>query len=303
MQNIDPKILQRYIYETNRFEETEKMNDVIKKCAALCLAAVLALPLLVTASAANGFSWYCIREKDNRRPRCPSEFAWIKEESAVWIDETACDESAEGTIYLTFDVGYENGNVAKILDVLKEKNIPAAFFVLLNVVEKCPELIMRMESEGHTVCNHSARHKDITKLDKASLREELERLEGAYKALTGHEMKKIFRAPEGRFDAKSISALSEMGYSAVFWSFAYADWDNAKQPSADKAKKTILGNIHNGAVLLLHPTSATNAAIMADVIDEIEKMGYRFGTVEELLENCARARGAVGDGAAYDRGA
>jgi peptidoglycan-N-acetylmuramic acid deacetylase len=73
-----------------------------------------------------------------------------------------------------------------------------------------------------------------------------------------------------------------MGYKTVFWSFGYDDWDNNRQMSLEKAKKKILDNIHNGEIMLLHPTSSTNAAILGDVIRELKAQGYRFGTLDEL---------------------
>ena len=107
-------------------------------------------------------------------------------------------------------------------------------------------------------------------------------LEESYKNLTGRTMEKYFRPPEGSFNEESIKYLSELGYKTVFWSFAYADWDNNAQLSNEKAKEKIFQNIHNGAILLLHPTSKTNASILKDVINELRSQGYRFGTLEEL---------------------
>ena len=74
----------------------------------------------------------------------------------------------------------------------------------------------------------------------------------------------------------------ECGYSTVFWSFAYADWDNGRQMDPEAAKERILAETHNGEVLLLHPTSATNAAILRDLIRTWKEMGFRFGTLEEI---------------------
>jgi peptidoglycan-N-acetylmuramic acid deacetylase len=68
----------------------------------------------------------------------------------------------------------------------------------------------------------------------------------------------------------------------VFWSFAYADWDNNKQMSKEKARNKILDNIHNGEIMLLHPTSSTNAEILQEIIQELKRQGYRFGSLDEL---------------------
>ena len=113
---------------------------------------------------------------------------------------------------------------------------------------------------------------------------ELRGLEALYRDCTGKEMSHYYRPPEGRYSEKSLSYAQELGYKTVFWSLAYADWDNEKQPDPEKSKEKILSRTHNGAVILLHPTSATNAAIMGDLIDAWRAMGYRFGTLDELTE-------------------
>ena len=189
----------------------------------------------------------------------------------------------KGVIYLTFDAGYENGNVEKILDTLKDKEVRGAFFVLGNLVTSNTDLVKRMADEGHLVCNHTYHHRDMSKYtDKAEFALELTSLEDAYRKLTGREMSKYYRPPEGRFTEQNLKLAQEMCYSTVFWSFAYADWDNNKQPSAEYALKKILSNVHNGAVILLHPTSSTNAKIMPQLIDSLKSSGYRFGTLDEL---------------------
>ncbi len=234
----------------------------------------------------ESYSWYCIRNKEHLQPKADANMSFIEEYNGRYVDKKHSDGAEEKVIYLTFDAGYENGNIEKILNVLNEEKVPAAFFVLENLIEKNPELILRMDAEGHTVCNHTSKHGDITKYnDINELKLELEKLEAQYSALTGKEMKKYFRPPEGRFDKTSMSFLSTLGYKTVFWSFAYADWDNGNQMSQNAAKEKIFANIHNGEIMLLHPTSATNAAIMKDVISKLKADGYRFGTLDELFED------------------
>ena len=168
---------------------------------------------------------------------------------------------------------------------MRSENVTGAFFILENLIDKDPELVCRMAEEGHIVANHTSRHRDMTKVDSIEeFSAELEALNTCYKKLTGREMAKYYRPPEGRFDERSLSFAKELGYKTIFWSFAYADWDNQKQPSASAAKAKILENIHNGAVILLHPTSATNAEILPDIIKTLKAEGYRFGTLDELTE-------------------
>ena len=112
---------------------------------------------------------------------------------------------------------------------------------------------------------------------------ELERLDNILYHQTGSRCAKIYRPPEGRFTRKNLEFAKSLGYKTVFWSVAYADWDNNAQPDPASAKKKILDNIHNGAVILLHPTSATNAAILGDLIDEIRNRGYEIKSIENLF--------------------
>ena len=95
-------------------------------------------------------------------------------------------------------------------------------------------------------------------------------------------MAKYYRPPEGKFSQATMQYANDLGYKTIFWSFAYADWDNNKQMSPAAAKEKILSNIHNGAVILLHPTSSTNAAILGEVIRELKAQGYAFGTLDQL---------------------
>ena len=209
--------------------------------------------------------------------------SYVEKYGGYYIDKRHGDENAERVVYLTFDAGYENGNVERILDVMKAENVKGAFFILGNLISKNPELVRRMADEGHIVCNHTNRHRDMTTVRSVEeFRTELESLELLYREKIGEEMAKYYRPPEGRFSEETMRYASELGYKTIFWSFAYADWDNAKQPSPEAAKKKILDNIHNGAVILLHPTSATNAEILGDVVRELKRQGYRFGTLDEL---------------------
>ena len=122
----------------------------------------------------------------------------------------------------------------------------------------------------------------MTNMSYEDIEKELSGLESEFKALTGKNMSKFFRPPEGKISRGMMSNLYEMGYKTVFWSFAYADWDNNKQPSEEYAIKLILDNTHNGEIILLHPTSKTNADILDRLLCEWERMGYRFGTLDEL---------------------
>ncbi|MBE6708742.1 MAG: delta-lactam-biosynthetic de-N-acetylase [Ruminococcaceae bacterium] len=225
----------------------------------------------------HAYSWYCKHLKNGAIPPCPPEMDFISEVGGVYLGDPD-----EKVIYLTFDAGYENGNVKKILDVMKEKDVTGAFFVLENLVKQNKDLIMQMSKDGHLICNHTAKHKDMsTVTDKASFKAELDSLNELCRN-DGVECAPFYRPPEGRFTKNNLEWAKELGYTTVFWSFAYADWDNGAQPSAEKAKQKLLDGTHNGMILLLHPTSSTNAEILGDLIDKWKADGYRFGSLTEL---------------------
>lgn len=264
----------------------------MKKIFSSILCTVLMLCSLTTvcqAKEADGKHWYMPRN-GIKQPTLPSEQRDILSHAAYYLDTSVTDESAEKVLYLTFDAGYENGNIEKILDTLKTENVPAAFFVLDHLILKNTDLVKRMKDEGHLVCNHTKNHKNMTLCTDAEMKKNLTDLEKIYEERTGYTMDKYFRFPEGYYDGRTLAVADELGYKTVFWSFAYADWDNGKQPSAADAKRKILKNTHNGAVLLLHPTSATNAQILGELIGQWRSMGYRFGTLAELCDRVDAAK-------------
>lgn len=239
---------------------------------------LLALPISAYDTTCHG--WYCMR-KGNERPTLEGQFSFIEKYDAYYLDP----ESEDKVIYLTFDAGYENGNVAKIADTLKKHNATGAFFVLSNFIKTQPELVKKMARDGNLICNHTSRHPDMTKIRSIEeFKAELTALEDVYREYTGLEMAKIYRPPEGKFNEENLAFAKELGYKTVFWSLAYADWDNNAQPDPEASKKKLLDNTHNGMILLLHPTSATNAAILDELMTEWEKQGYRFGDLNELCK-------------------
>ena len=189
----------------------------------------------------------------------------------------------EKVIYLTFDAGYENGYTAKILDVLKKHNVPAAFFLVSHYIESNPELVKRMSDEGHIVANHTASHPDMSKVsDIQGLESELSPVEELYKKVKGQDMPKFYRPPQGKFNEKNLAAAKELGYTTVFWSLAYVDWDVKNQPDYNYAMEKLTSRIHNGSIVLLHSTSETNSMILDELLDTWLSEGYEFKSLYEL---------------------
>lgn len=186
-------------------------------------------------------------------------------------------------MYLTFDAGYENGYTAKILDVLKEHNAPAAFFLVGNYVESSPELVKRMLNEGHVVGNHTYTHPDMSEIAaEEDFAEEIGKLEDAYQAVTGKKMKKYYRPPQGKYSEDNLKMAQKLGYKTIFWSLAYVDWYESDQPTREEAFEKLIPRVHPGAIVLLHSTSKTNAEILDELLTKWETMGYSFKSLEEL---------------------
>ncbi len=260
----------------------KKTTVIYQLLTALSVAALIMLHLPLSARAA-GTGWYTPRAKDHRQPTFGADLRAVEPYGGYYMDHRHTDPDAEDkVVYLTFDAGYENGNVEKVLDALQAEGATGAFFILGHVAEKYPALTRRMADEGHLVCNHTYSHKNLCGASEETVAEELGKLERVCLEGAGVTVAKYFRPPEGTFDTAMLKTVQDMGYKTVFWSFAYADWDNARQPDPAAAKKKILDNLHHGAVILLHPTSATNAAILGDVLREMKAQGYRFGSLDEL---------------------
>ena len=226
-------------------------------------------------------NWFFKQKGENTRPEILGGSDIPKNHNALFLG----DEN-EKVVYLTFDAGYSNENVEATLDILKAQDVKAAFFILPGIIKNSKETVCRMIDDGHLICNHSKSHcnmAEITDIDE--FKKELTGLEEIYRKEFSQEMEKYFRPPEGSFSVQTLEFCQELGYTPVFWSFAYADWDNGKQPDTEKAKQKILSSAHNGMVILLHPTSKTNALILDDVITELKNQGFTFGTLDELKDS------------------
>lgn len=200
------------------------------------------------------------------------------------IDENndiAMGNAEDKYVYLTFDEGYEAGYTEKILDILKENDVKAAFFITGHYLNSAEELVKRMIDEGHIVGNHTVNHPSMPDIGDDKLKEEITKLHTAVFEKFGYEMI-YFRPPKGEFSQRTLALTKQLGYTTVMWSFAYDDWDETKQGRESYGKEKILNNIHNGAVILLHSTSKDNANILDEVIKEIKKQGYEFKTLDEF---------------------
>ncbi|MBR3768595.1 MAG: polysaccharide deacetylase family protein [Clostridia bacterium] len=200
-----------------------------------------------------------------------------KNYDAVCYDSKTDDK----VLYLTFDCGYENGYTAKILDVLKDKDVPAAFFCTLPQMRDNHEIIARMINEGHVVGNHSVTHPDFSSISRSQIIDELKGFDDYIRENFGYSAL-YFRYPQGKYSENALDAVNSLGFKCVFWSLAYADWDLEDQKGAAYAYETVMSRIHPGAVILLHAVSPDNANALGRIIDAAREKGYEFRSLEDI---------------------
>ena len=223
--------------------------------------------------------WGIKRNKDGKSPDAdPGAPALLAKYESLYLGNPN-----EKKIYLTFDEGYENGYTEQILDVLKTNGVKAIFFITGDYLESSPDLVRRMTEEGHEVGNHTYNHPSLPTCTQAKIEEELLSLDRSYSQKFGKSMR-FLRPPKGEYNDFSLSVSKNLGYTNVFWSFAYADWDVNKQKGTEYAYKMVMENLHNGAVLLLHAVSKDNANALDSILKGAKEAGYTFGTADDLWE-------------------
>ena len=237
-------------------------------------------PTKETSASVQSASWGLSFQEEGKRPAGNATIDDLKQYNAYYASDT--DEKIR---YLTFDAGYENGNTPAILEALKKHQAPAVFFAVGNFIKDNPDLIKRMITEGHIVGNHTMTHPDMSQISSMeSFQKELEGVEELYTSVTGEPMTKFYRPPRGVYSTENLSMAKELGYSTFFWSLAYVDWIQEQQPSKEEAFQKLIPRIHPGAIVLLHNTSSTNAAILDELLTKWEEMGYQFHSIKELTE-------------------
>ena len=245
---------------------------------AVVAALVLAVGQFAVQALPTG-AWGLSFPSAGAAPNGPADTRTLQTYDAAYVGDPS-----EKVLYLTFDAGYENGCTEKILDTLKKHNVKAEFFLVGNYVEKNADLVRRMVEEGHIVGNHTMTHPDMSAItDKAAFQKELTGMEDLFKEVTGKELPKYYRPPRGIYSEENLKMAKELGYQTVFWSLAYKDWENDNQPTADYAMGKLIPRTHNGAVILLHSTSKTNAEVLDQLLTQWKKEGYRFETIDKLF--------------------
>ncbi len=232
----------------------------------------------VTGATLESENWGLGFGREGQKPSGNATAAELAEYNAYFMAE-----GEDKVLYLTFDCGYENGNTEPILDALKAHNAPATFFVVGHYLESAPEIVKRMVNEGHTVGNHTYHHPDMSQIsDEASFRKEMESVEEKFREITGQELTKYYRPPQGKYSRENLEMAENLGYTTFFWSLAYVDWNQDSQPSHEEALDKLTKRVHPGAIVLLHSTSKTNGEILDELLTRWEEMGYSFRPLSDF---------------------
>lgn len=253
----------------------------MRKCTLVTIVIVFLTFFIGVAqleASSNGYGWGFKKNTDQELPDIGKYADILKEYGAYFADD-----SGEKNIYLTFDNGYEEGYTEDVLDVLQKEDVPATFFVTGHYVDTQPDLIERMVDEGHIIGNHSYHHPDFTIISKESIQEELETLEEAVAEVSDQKDLKYLRPPKGVFNEETLGWANELGYIHVFWSLAFVDWETSNQKGWEYAFDQIMGQIHPGAIVLLHTVSADNAEALEHLITELKAQGYSFKSLDDFV--------------------
>lgn len=240
---------------------------------------IFMLPLYTAAAYQNNPYHFGFKKSKNGQPASIDQEGFkgiIVKHGAIFLGDTSKKE-----LYLTFDNGYENGYTAKILDTLKEKKVPAIFFVTGHYVKDQPELLKRMVAEGHLIGNHSWSHPDMTRIADDRIKTELDKVKEAVAEATGQKEMLFLRPPRGIFSERTLAVSKQLGYTNVFWSVAYKDWDTKVQRGWKYAYDNVTSQLHPGAVILLHSVSQDNAEALPKIIDDARKQGYEFKSLQQ----------------------
>lgn len=224
-------------------------------------------------------SWYMVRQKNHKQTLGPETKEALKNYHAYFVGE---DKKEDKVIYLTFDCGYDNGYIKDILKTLKKHKAKATFFVTKQFVKTSAKTCKRMKKRGHLVGNHTSNHPSLPGLSVENIKKEVVGLEDYFYEQTGYHLDKLLRPPMGEYSHRTLKVLQTLGYRTYFWSIAYYDYDEEKQPGKEYVIKHFKDYHHNGAIPLIHATSQSNAQALDEVLTYLEGQGYRFGLVTEL---------------------
>ncbi|UOQ48859.1 delta-lactam-biosynthetic de-N-acetylase [Gracilibacillus caseinilyticus] len=247
----------------------------MKKLFIICLLLICVIPMEVSATS---YGWGYKKGTDNQPPEVGKYKGILEKHNGFYLDP-----SGDKHVYLTFDNGYEAGYTEQILDVLKKKKVPATFFLTGHYVEDKPQLVQRMLDDGHIIGNHSDGHRDFTSISKEAFTKDVTELTDKIKNVDKKAVVQYIRPPKGTFNETSLTWANELGYTHIFWSVAFVDWNQGSEKGWQHAYDQVMDQIHPGAIVLMHTVSKDNADALEHLIDDLRKQGYQFKSLDDLM--------------------
>lgn len=224
---------------------------------------------------------WCFKRKKDHTQSGTYEFFAINDYNGYYVNKNVTDD--DKVIYLTFDCGYPSDLTVQILDTLAAHNAKASFFVTKMYLKSCSKYALRMKEEGHMVCNHTVSHTDLKEKSVEKIAAEILDCAEYFYEVTGYEFDPFFRTPTGTYTKRLLSLIRDAGYTTVFWSMAYVDYDTKNQPAPGYVINHFTTYHHNGAIALMHNDSTSNVKELDAVLTMLEEQGYRFGLLDELI--------------------
>ncbi|MGN8646870.1 delta-lactam-biosynthetic de-N-acetylase [Gracilibacillus sp. HCP3S3_G5_1] len=247
----------------------------MKKISIIMMLFLFIFPL---EAGAASYGWG-YKKNSNQQPPDVGIYEQILEKHQSYY----LDPSGDKHVYLTFDNGYEAGFTEQILDVLKEKEVPATFFLTGHYVDDQPDLVRRMLKDGHIIGNHSDGHRDFTKISKEEFTKDVTDLTDKIMKVDDKAVVQYIRPPKGTFNETSLNWANELGYTHIFWSIAFVDWNEGSEKGWKHAYEQVMNQIHPGAIILMHTVSQDNADALEHLIEDLREQGYQFKSIDDLM--------------------
>lgn len=189
----------------------------------------------------------------------------------------------DNKIYLTFDDGYTVENTVKILDILKETNVSATFFIEGSFLMYNYAVVNRIADE-QTLANHTICHSDITKLTDYEFKKDIKEFESLVYKITKQNVKKYFRPPMGFINKSKENILKDMGYKIIYWNVKCYDYNRDNDKGKEYVINEIVNNTHGGSIILLHTLTDSVPKALPEIIKKLRENGYEFSKLQELID-------------------
>lgn len=188
-------------------------------------------------------------------------------------------DTTEKQVAISFDAAWGADKTQGIMDILKEFDCSATFFLVGFWVDDYPEMAKAIADAGHEIGTHSNTHPDMVKLDKSTMKAELETSISKIKQTTGKDVS-LFRAPFGSYNNALLDTAEELGLKTIQWDVDSLDW---KGLSASAITNRITSRVKNGSIILMHNNSDNVLDSLRLTLNKLKVQGYRVTCISDLV--------------------